>query len=107
MVSHVFSTSASNSGAAPQLFRYSYNSGSKTYSLDSGFPVDVGAGRMEALVIDRDSTGRLWIAYIGADRRPNVAHSTTDDRTWSAPFPVPGASQASSDDIASVMRLAE
>src|SRR5690606_19620345 len=102
MVSHVFSTSASPSGAAPQLFRYSYNSGSKTYSLDAGFPVDVGVGRMEALVIDQDSTGRLWIAYV-QDRYPTVAHSTTNDQTWSAPFRVPGAAQTNSDDIASVI----
>src|SRR5690606_38050104 len=88
--------------AAPQLFRYSYNSGSKTFSLDSGFPVNVGVGRMEALVIDRDSTGRLWITYL-QNRLPRVAHSTTNDQTWSAPFPIPGAQQTGSDDISSVI----
>lgn len=85
--------STTTPGHDARILRYSYNSATKTYSLDSGFPVTIVTGGMQALVIDKDSTGKLWATYV---RGTNVyvTHTTTDDRTWLTPYviPVSGAS---------------
>ncbi|MCF6736924.1 hypothetical protein E9565_17495, partial [Blastococcus sp. KM273129] len=80
---------------ALQAARLSYNPASRTYSMDSGFPKSVTSGSIESTTIARDSRGRLWVTFT----KPNpsntgqdqvwVAHSTTSDTTWTAPFLVP------------------
>jgi len=103
VTSHVFSTSGSSTSSNwAQLFRFSYNSSTKTYSPDAGFPVDVSRGRAEALTIDKDTTGRLWVTYVESNK-VMVNYSTTNDQTWGAPFQLPGSGTVSSDDISSVV----
>jgi len=103
MVSHVFSTSASPTTSNwAQLFRYSYNSSTKTYSLDAGFPVDVSRGRAEAVVLEKDSTGRLWVTYVESNK-VMINHSLSNDLTWGDPFQLPGSGTVNSDDISSVI----
>lgn len=65
-----------------KLYRYSYNSTTRSYSLDSGFPVTVRSGGAETIVIDKDSTGRLWITYT-QNKQVWINHSTSSDRNWS------------------------
>lgn len=74
-----------------RLYRYSYNSSTRTYTLDSGFPVTINRDKTEALVIDKDSTGRMWAAYISrvppsTAYKVFVTYSTTDLQSWSDPF---------------------
>jgi PKD repeat protein len=108
LVSHIFTNNGRPSNAFSQqghLFRYSYNSGSKSYSLDSGFPVSVTGGRSETLTLAKDSTGRLWVTYV-EDEKVFVNHSTTNDSTWRTPYTLPVASTAlnvTDDDISSVI----
>ena len=103
VTSHVFSTSGSSTASNwAQLFRFSYTSSTKTYSPDAGFPVDVSRGRAEALTVDKDSTGRLWVTYVESNK-VMVNHSTTNDQTWATPFQLPGSGSVSSDDISSVI----
>ena len=45
------------------LYRFSYSSSTKTYTLDTGFPVQINNMRTETLVIDKDSTGKLWATW--------------------------------------------
>ena len=76
-------------GSPSYLYRYSYNSVAKTYSLDSGFPGQINNFKTETLVIDRDSTGKLWATWqqnntIYVNRTLNG-----DDRTWGTPFALP------------------
>ncbi|MFQ5858180.1 MAG: phytase [Anaerolineae bacterium] len=87
-----------------RLYRYSYDSGSKTYSLDDGFPVNVTRGRSETLTIAKDTTDTLWVTYI-ENQQVMVNHSTGDDRAWSTPFvlPVPDANNLTVDDISSII----
>ena len=65
--------------------------------------------RAEAAVLDRDSTGKLWVTYTtentSGGREVRVAHSTTSDTTWVAPYvlPAPGANNLSLDDIATLV----
>ena len=58
-VSHVWATGTANN---PQIRRFSYDAGSKSYGLDAGFPVTIstpsGAGP-ETTVIAKDSAGKL------------------------------------------------
>ena len=76
-------------GYPSNLYRFSYNPGTDTYSLDSGFPVQINNYRTETLVIDKDSTGTLWATWqqdntIYVNRTLNA-----DDLVWGTPFPLP------------------
>ncbi len=102
IANHVFSESSSASGNPALLRRYRYDAATKTYALDAGFPVAINDVRSETLVIDREPGGRLWATWV-QDGVVEVTHTTTDDRTWASPFPLPGAARASSDDISSVI----
>ena len=66
-----------------RLYRFSYNSGSKTYALDAGFPATITSVAVETLVIDKDSTGMLWATWTQA-KKLVVAHTVGNDLTWSA-----------------------
>jgi hypothetical protein len=95
-----------------RLYRFSYNAGTDTYTLDAGFPVFVTSGKSETLVLAKDSTvpGQLWVAYVESNQ-VMVNHSLNgDDRTWAIPFVLPGtkpleypASEDGTDDIASII----
>src|SRR5690606_38589431 len=61
-----------------RLYRYSYNTGSKKYALDSGFPVTVSRGRSETITLAKDATGRLWVTYV-EDKKVMINHSLGDD----------------------------
>ncbi len=88
----------------PRVLRFSYDAAARRYQLDSGFPVTVTSGGMEAVVLDRDTTGTLWITYT-RDNTVQVAHSTTSDASWTAPYTLPagGATGLTSDDISSIV----
>jgi hypothetical protein len=107
VASHIFTTSGSPTSNASQwgrLYRYSYNPVTKTYSLDSGFPVDVTRGRSETLVLEKAPSGQLWVTYV-EDNNVMVNHSIGDDSVWATPFVLPadGASNLDSDDISSII----
>lgn len=107
VASHAFSTTGAASTSQNdwgRLYRYSYNTGTKTYSLDAGFPVHVTRGKSETLTIAKDSTGKLWVTYAESGK-VMVNHSNGNDATWGTPYalPVTGASGLSSDDIASLI----
>jgi hypothetical protein len=99
VASHVFSD-APRSGFPSRLYRFSYNPLAQTYSLDPGFPVSINNYRTETLVIDKDSTGKLWATWTQGSQ-VMVNRTTTGDASWGNPFvlPVSGATKLSSDDI--------
>jgi len=106
VASHRFATcgcSTSSVGPPSRLYRYSYANGS--YSLDTGFPVQLNNTQSETLVIDEDSTGMLWATW-AQDGRVMVTHSRAgNDASWVAPYVLPatGASTLDSDDITSLV----
>src|SRR5215212_7407130 len=69
------STSADLDGV---LYRFSYNATTKTYTRDFG-AVTIRPGGAETIVIDKDSTGQLWITYAQAGE-VYVSHSLGTDR---------------------------
>jgi hypothetical protein len=120
VASHVYDPSASkvsqpiNRG---RLYRYSYNLATETYSLDSGFPVNVNVDKTESLVLDKDLTGRLWVTYVsrdpsGIDPLPLVFINRTTgtgvahDQDWGTPFSLGSlfpSAHVTIDDISSVI----
>jgi hypothetical protein len=100
----------SGSGTTAQLsanlYRYSYNAATKAYSLDAGFPVTIRNGGAETIVIDRDSTGTLWITYTQGNK-VYVNHSLSSDTDWNpnvAPFQAAGTNPTvSPDDISTLV----
>ena len=94
--------SASNQA---KFSRYSYNTTTKTYSLDAGFPVTMMTGSAETLAMDKDSTGQFWITYTQGNR-VYVNRTTGSDTSWGTPFVVPGPTTATTlngDDISSIV----
>jgi len=106
VASHVFASSntAATAGQPARLSRYSYNSATRTYSLDAGFPVAISDYSSETLTIDKDSTGTLWASWAQANR-VYVNRSVGGDATWGTPFPlaVNGADSLESDDNPAVV----
>src|SRR6266498_1704987 len=88
--------------------RFSYNSTTKTYSVDSGFPVSVYNHAVETVVMDKDTAGKLWVTFTDANstggRNAYVTHTSTTDTTWIAPYivPVSGANTLEDDDISTI-----
>ncbi|CAN5828043.1 hypothetical protein BH23ACT10_BH23ACT10_17610 [soil metagenome] len=93
-----------NANHRVQVTRYSYDAANRTYTRDSGFPVTVVNGGVEAVVLDKDTLGKVWVTYT-RDNRVYVAHSTTSETAWTAPFvvPVTGADTIAADDISAVV----
>lgn len=108
IVSHIFYDSSgvlTPAGERGEFYRYSYDAGTNTYSLDAGYPVEVTLGKSETLVVEKDSIGRLWVAYTEG-KKVMVNHSTVgDDHTWGTPYALPltEATKLSNDDIASLI----
>lgn len=95
--------SAAVSGFPSYVFRFSYDAGTKTYSLDSGFPATINNYKTETLVIDKDSTGKLWATWMQGNKI-YVNRTVGDDRTWGTPFVLPvAATSVSTDDNSSVV----
>jgi hypothetical protein len=107
VASHVFSSSGSATSSSSQwgrLYRYSYSTATKTYSLDAGFPVNVTRGKSETLVLEKAKNNQLWVTYVESGK-VMVNHSGASDAEWGAPFAlgVTGASNLDSDDISSII----
>jgi len=95
------STSADLDGV---LYRFSYSAATKTYTRDFG-PITIRPGGAETLVIDKDSTGRLWITYAQASEI-YISHSLDSDTQWATPFAMPATGvneHIGSDDISTLV----
>jgi Bacterial Ig-like domain len=77
-----------------RVLRFSYSAATKTYTLDSGFPVTLatsgGIASERAITIQKDSTGTLWVTYTKSNK-VYVTHSTTSDAAWVAPYVLPAS----------------
>jgi len=101
VASHV-THEVSRRGEPSRLYRFSYDSASRTYSLDPGFPTRINDLSTETLVIDRDSTGTVWATWVSRGR---VYVNRTVDRTdrWGSPFVLPANGVEVGPDISSVI----
>ena len=94
------------------LYRYGYNAATETYSLDVGFPVQIGNYKTEALTIAKDSTGQLWATWKQGTTfvvNASVCNPVCNDAVWGTPFTpdVPGTKTTfDSDDNSAVIAFA-
>lgn len=105
VASHAFVSDEQSavSGTPSYLFRFSYNPATKTYSRDSGFPVTINNYKTETLVIDKDSTGKLWATWQQGNKI-YMNRTTAGDQTWGTPFVLPtGGVDVTVDDISTVI----
>ncbi|MBK9713598.1 MAG: hypothetical protein IPO81_20210 [Kouleothrix sp.] len=91
-------TSATNEG---RLYRYTYSTSTKTYTLGSPYVV-VMKGSTETLTLDKDSTGRFWVAFTQGSK-VYVNNSTTDPLQWGTQAVLKGSLGVGSDDIAALV----
>jgi hypothetical protein len=106
VASHVRASSSSQtySGNPARLYRFSYNSATKTYVIDTGFPVKINNYSSETLTIDKDSTGVLWATWAQGSK-VYLNNTTGGDMTWGTPFVLPatGATSLDADDISALV----
>lgn len=101
--------SAGSSNNDMRVLRYSYDAEQKRYSLDPGFPVTIAHGNLDAIVIDKDSTGTLWVTYTddngAGGRNTYVSRTNGSDQEWITPYvlPVQGANNLTDQDISAVV----
>ena len=97
-------TSKTNTSHGARILRYTYDSATKKYTLDQGFPVTItSVGSGDGVVLDKDTSGKLWVTY-EQDKQIYVNRTLSDDRTWGTPFvlPVKGTT-VTSDDTSAVV----
>ncbi len=106
VLTHLKNTDTSTVDQSMKVLRYGYSAGAYTLESSQTFVQQ----KVEAAVLDRDSTGRLWVTYTvptaGGIAEVKVVHTTTGDTDWGAPFtvPVPGeAAIVDPDDISTVV----
>ena len=108
VASHWFVNNGGSPGTGQEarLYRYSYDDAGDSYTLDPGFPVQISDSRSEALVLEKDSTGKLWATWV-RDSQVWVNRTLGDDASWGTPFvlPLPQAAGLYFDDIASIVAL--
>jgi hypothetical protein len=105
--SAVFASSNTSivSSVRARLYRFSYDRSTRTYSLDAGFPVTINNTSVEAITIDKDTSGRLWATW--AQNQQVFYNETTTpgvDTVWGTPavLPLPEASHLDPDDISAL-----
>jgi hypothetical protein len=94
------------SGYPSYLFRYSYDRATKRYTRDTGFPVAINNMRTETLVIDKDSTGKLWATWQQGNRI-YVNRTSGSDTAWGTAFALPvTGTNVTVDDTSAVISFA-
>src|SRR5215210_4765780 len=74
---------------------------------DAGFPVNITSAGMEAIVLAKDTTGKLWVTYT-QNSRVYVNHTLNSDLNWGVPFVLPvGGTSVDPDDISSVISFGD
>src|SRR5262245_34460570 len=86
-----------------KVYQYTYTASTQAWILASGFPVSVpNPSGSETMVLEQDSSGRLWVTAEG-NGNVNVYYTTTSDhRSWSS-TPVILRTGIDSDDISSIV----
>jgi hypothetical protein len=94
--------SSTSTADSARVSKYSFANG--RYVLETGYPVTIVSGGSESIVMDRDTTGVLWVTYTRGGK-VYVTHSVADHASWVTPYvlPVPGAGDVSADDISALV----
>ncbi|MGY1671022.1 Ig-like domain-containing protein [Geodermatophilus sp. SYSU D00710] len=97
------------SGSNLAVSRSSYDSATRSWTVDAGFPLSLNTGGgSESATIDQDSLGRLWVTYTRGSR-VWVAHSSdSTGASWTAPFqPAVPDTVISADDLSALIAFGD
>ena len=90
----------------PRLYKYTYDATLDVYNLLPGFPVSLTIpSGSETIVIDQDSSGRLWAAYEAGGDIYAAYTTSADHLSWQTPGVVLRSGVAD-DDVAAIVRFA-
>jgi hypothetical protein len=85
------------------LYRFSYSHRRHLYTLDRGFPTVINHSRTKTLVIEKDTSGRLWATW-QRGKSIYIAPSTGRGRRWKKSFRLPfPQAHVTTDDISSLI----
>jgi hypothetical protein len=84
-----------------RVTRFSREPGGR-FVLDPNFPVRLTERGVSAVSVARDTSGRLWAAFV-QDARVVVANSAGDEAVWDASRPVAGATTVGPSDVAALV----
>jgi hypothetical protein len=106
VLTHLKDTDTATSDKGLKLLRFGYKTATRTYTREVS--KTIVSKKAEAAVLDKDSTGKLWVTYTdttGGGRSVFVTHSTTNDTTYVTPYvlPVAGADNLAIDDISTLV----
>src|SRR4051812_33163004 len=95
---------ASRDATTPlEVSRMSFQPLTRSWTVDTGFPVTVNSTGSESAAIEKDSTGQLWVTWTKS-LKVWVSHTTTDDLTWSTPTqPAVGDTTITADDVSGLI----
>ena len=102
---HLYSASASKGVASShraRIQRFHYDPKTTRFVPDTDFPVAINETGASGIVIDRDSTGVLWVTYVTGGKLW-MAHSLTSDAHWSPPYALPGSGPLVDEDVSSLV----
>jgi hypothetical protein len=110
---HLYVASGSDDPVSPDatritILRLSYDAAARRYVRDTAYQPVLAGGAVEAVVLDKDSTGRLWLTYTRGNT-VFVAHTSgPPGDVWEAPYALPGTDTANlnPDDISAVVAYA-
>jgi len=111
----LYVASRADGGGQVRLARLSYNSGTRSYSMNSGFPDQIAANGSESVTIAKDSTGLIWATQV-RDGKVYVTHTIagSNDLNWRSLYQPAGGTSACNpgditctheDDISAVVTL--
>ena len=97
------SSTANAAGQPARLYRYTYDTSTRAYRLDTGFPANINNYSSESLTFDKDSRGVLWATWTQG-QQVYVNSTTGSDTAWGTPsvLPMPGATGLNGDDISAL-----
>ena len=90
-------------GTVAKIYKLTFNSATETFAIVSGFPKSLTMPLgTETVVLEKDSTGRLWVTF-EAESKIYVMYSTSaDHKTWvSTPLAI--GSPVDPDDISTIV----
>lgn len=85
-----------------RLMRYSYDSASMSYALDSEFPVLLTEFGVRSLMVTKDTTGVVWVSY-SLNGQVWLNHSLEEDHSWEAPTLLPGGATSAAADASIIV----
>lgn len=88
--------------ASSKIYKLSYDAPADSFAILAGFPVSLTMPTgSETIVIDKDSTGRLWATYESGQKVYVTYTTSADHQSWGTPYALSGTVET--DDISTIV----